>query len=517
MNKIPGFGLSARLALNSAVLVVAMLSMSAFVWSRMGELGGHTEAVRSAQLPQLQRLSEFELDVTRVEVLLRQAILAEAPEAEAAALSELEARTALLEKHLAEVGAAMQDEAGRQAFAAVPGLHEAFRKASAETVGLVRQNRKYEASVLLADAALPALARLMQPLQAEKLRQAATLDAGITAVDELASYAKWMVLAAMLAVAGGLLVGSWTLQRALRQLGAEPSQLKAVADAVAAGDLAKPIELRAGDHTSVMAALKTMRDRLATTVSAVRQNADSVATASTQIANGNADLSSRTERQASALRQTAAAMDALDTTVRQNADHARQASELARDSSGVAARGGEAVREVVETMKGINQSSRRIADIIGTIDGIAFQTNILALNAAVEAARAGEQGRGFAVVASEVRGLAQRSTQAAREIKSLIAGTVERVEHGAGTVDRAGATLLEVVGSIERVNRIVGDISSASAEQSTGVGEVGQAVSQMDRNTQENAALVQQGAAAAESLRLQAQALVQAVAVFRLN
>jgi methyl-accepting chemotaxis protein len=210
-------------------------------------------------------------------------------------------------------------------------------------------------------------------------------------------------------------------------------------------------------------------------------------------------------------------MGALDTTVRQNADHARQASALARVSSGVAARGGEAVREVVETMKGIHQSSRRIADIIGTIDGIAFQTNILALNAAVEAARAGEQGRGFAVVASEVRSLAQRSTQAAREIKALIAGTVERVEHGTGTVDRAGATLLEVVGSIERVNRIVGDISSASAEQSTGVGQVGQAVTQMDHNTQQNAALVEQGAAAAESLRQQAQALVQAVAVFRLS
>jgi methyl-accepting chemotaxis protein len=517
MNRGSGLGLSARLALNSAVLIIAMLSMSAFVWSRMGELGVHTAEVRSAQVPQLQRLADIELDLTRIEVLLRQAILAEKPEDETAALTDLEARSTRLDPQLAAVGSAMHDEAGRQAFATLPGLLEAFRKAGAETTALVRQNRKYEASVMLGEKALPALARLAEPLRAEKRRQADALDAAVAAVEAHASSVKWTVLAAMLAVAGGLLAGSWTLQRALRQLGAEPTQLKAVADAVAAGDLSTPITLHAGDGSSVMAALKAMRDQLSATVAAVRLNADSVATASAQIASGNADLSSRTERQAGALRQTAAAMEALDTTVRQNADHARQASVLARDSSGVAVRGGEAVHEVVETMKGINHSSRQIADIIGTIDGIAFQTNILALNAAVEAARAGEQGRGFAVVAGEVRALAQRSTQAAREIKTLIAGSVERVEHGAGTVDRAGATLLEVVASIERVTRIVGDISSASTEQSSGVGQVGQAVTQMDRDTQHNAALVEQGAAAAEALRQQAQALVQAVAVFRLG
>jgi methyl-accepting chemotaxis protein-1 (serine sensor receptor) len=301
-----------------------------------------------------------------------------------------------------------------------------------------------------------------------------------------------------------------------RALGAEPVELSRAVQRVADGDLATPVALRAGDSTSTLAAVQRMQQALVATVSRVRSNADSVATGSVQIAQGNQDLSQRTEEQASALQQTAATLEQLGSTVRQNADNARQADQLAQSASAVAVQGGEVVSQVVVTMKGINDSSRKIADIIGVIDGIAFQTNILALNAAVEAARAGEQGRGFAVVASEVRSLAQRSAEAAKEIKGLISASVERVEQGSLLVDQAGHTMSEVVTSIRRVTDIMGEISAASTEQSAGVGQVGEAVSQMDQATQQNAALVEQSAAAAESLKQQAQQLVQAVAIFRL-
>jgi methyl-accepting chemotaxis protein len=300
------------------------------------------------------------------------------------------------------------------------------------------------------------------------------------------------------------------------QLGAEPREAAAAVQAVANGDLTAHIAVRPGDTRSLMAGLAAMRDSLVRVVTEVRGNSENVATASAQIAQGNQDLSGRTEQQASALQQTAATMDELGSTVRNNADSARQANQLSQGASAVAMQGGEVVGKVVATMREINDSSRRIGDIISVIDGIAFQTNILALNAAVEAARAGEQGRGFAVVAAEVRSLAQRSAEAAKEIKTLIGRSVEQVERGTGLVDEAGKTMDDIVGSIRRVSDIVAEISAASVEQSSGVQQVGEAVSQMDRATQQNAALVEQSAAAAESLRSQAQQLVQAVAVFKL-
>jgi methyl-accepting chemotaxis protein len=323
------------------------------------------------------------------------------------------------------------------------------------------------------------------------------------------------------AIGLGLLLGGtagwWIARGLLRQLGAEPDEAAAVAQRVAAGDLSGQVRLRSGDTISLMAQLHAMQQSLVRVVSQVRGNADSVATASAQIAQGNVDLSQRTEEQAAALQQTAATMDQLNSTVAQTAGNARQANQLSQAASAIAQRGGQVVGEVVQTMQGISEASRRIAEINATIDGIAFQTNILALNAAVEAARAGEQGRGFAVVAGEVRNLAQRSAEAAREIKSLIASSVERVEQGSAQVDQAGRTMDEVVTSIRRVADIVAEISASSDEQSTGVGQVGQAVSQMDQVTQQNAALVEQSAAAAESLKQQARTLVDAVAVFRIG
>ena len=307
------------------------------------------------------------------------------------------------------------------------------------------------------------------------------------------------------------------VHRLLDQLGAEPADVTRLAQNVAKGDLSLDIRLRSGDAHSMMAQLKTMQESLSRVVGDVHRGAQSVAAASVQIAQGNHNLSARTEQQASALEQTAASMEDLDSQVKQNADSARQASQLAVNASSVAVKGGEAVAHVVETMKGINQASNKISEIIGVIDGIAFQTNILALNAAVEAARAGEQGRGFAVVATEVRSLAGRSADAAKEIKSLISASVQRVDQGSQMVDMAGRIMQEVVDSIRGVTDIMGQISVASQEQSLGVAQMGEAITQMDQVTQQNAALVEQVAAAADSLKSQAGDLVRTVSVFKLR
>ncbi|MFG6486308.1 methyl-accepting chemotaxis protein [Roseateles sp. BYS78W] len=321
----------------------------------------------------------------------------------------------------------------------------------------------------------------------------------------------------LVAFAAALVAGALITRSLTRALGAEPAVLSEAVSRVADGDLSQSLDVERVDTTSVLASLARMQSSLSGVVANVRANSESVATASSQIAQGNQDLSQRTEEQASALQQTAATMEELNTTVRNNTDNAKQANQLAQGASAIAAKGGEVVGQVVTTMQGISESSRKIGDIIGVIDGIAFQTNILALNAAVEAARAGEQGRGFAVVAGEVRTLAQRSAEAAKEIKGLIGRSVEQVEQGSVLVDQAGQTMGEIVGSIKRVSDIVAEISTASQEQSSGISQVGDAVGQMDQVTQQNAALVEEGAAAAESLKGQAQQLVQAVAVFKLS
>ena len=302
-----------------------------------------------------------------------------------------------------------------------------------------------------------------------------------------------------------------------RELGAEPSEVRAVVQAIQQGDLTVPVQVKAGDSASVMVAVRDMQKRFHELVSAVRDNVDQLRATSNEISTGNQNLGQRTEQAASSLEQTAASMEELTATVRQSADSARQANQLATTAAGTATKGGEVMQQVVSTMQDIHQSSQKIADIIGVIDGIAFQTNILALNAAVEAARAGEQGRGFAVVATEVRSLAQRSAEAAKEIKSLIQTSVEKVGSGAELVGNAGETMNEIVRGVQRVNDIIGEISSAAAEQSDGISQVNVAVSQLDHMTQQNGALVGESTAAADNLRNQAQRLAELIAVFQIN
>jgi methyl-accepting chemotaxis protein len=325
-----------------------------------------------------------------------------------------------------------------------------------------------------------------------------------------------VALLAVIGVALTLIVGL-VIRSLERAIGGEPGHAAQAAARIATGDLTVHIPVKAGDQDSLMAAIKTMRDKLTLIVTEVRSGTDAIATASGQISSGNQDLSSRTEQQASSLEETASSMEELTSTVRQNADNARQANQLAVTASEIAVRGGSAVAQVVTTMGTINESSKKIVDIITVIDGIAFQTNILALNAAVEAARAGEQGRGFAVVATEVRSLAQRSAAAAKEIKSLIDASVANVDAGTKLVDQAGATMDEVVEGVRRVTDIMAEITAASQEQSMGIEQVNQAVALMDEATQQNAALVEEAAAAAESMRDQASILVQVVSVFKLN
>jgi methyl-accepting chemotaxis protein len=379
------------------------------------------------------------------------------------------------------------------------------------------------------DAKAAALAHLFGPLA----RQANFVDeklsaigvqkertAAASAAESSSVYAATRTLMLVLvaaSVCGGIGLGLWITGTLTRQLGGEPAYAVEAAGAIAGGELSMPIRTRDGDQRSLLFAMETMRQALVKIVGQVRSGTDTIATASNQIAAGNLDLSSRTEEQASSLEETASSMEELTSTVKQNADNARQANQLAVSASEVAVKGGAVVAEVVDTMASINESSKKIVDIIGVIDGIAFQTNILALNAAVEAARAGEQGRGFAVVAAEVRNLAQRSAAAAKEIKTLINDSVEKVDAGGKLVDQAGATMADIVQSITRVTDIMSEIASASMEQTMGIEQINSAISQMDEVTQQNAALVEEAAAAAGSLQEQAATLSDVVSIFKVD
>jgi methyl-accepting chemotaxis protein len=444
-------------------------------------------------------------------------IAAKDPEQTADAFKQLAANAALTDDRIDQLDKLVNTAKGREAFDAMIAARAKFYGTRDEVVRLVKAGQYDDAAHTLLVTMRPTQQVFFASMGAiVKLQAGFMMTEGQLARDEGRSA---VITAIALAALAALLatVMALVITRSLtRQLGAEPGEVVAIASAIAEGDLAVDVRPRAGDTSSILAAMHRMRDRLADVVGQVRLASDSIATGSAEIATGNADLSQRTEEQASNLQQTAASMEQLTGSVRTNSETAAIANQLASDASTAAGRGGVAVGRVVATMNDIATSSKKIADIIGVIDGIAFQTNILALNAAVEAARAGEQGRGFAVVASEVRSLAQRSASAAKEIKALIGDSVEKVDVGARQVDEAGASMNDIVAQVQRVGQLIGEISGATAQQSIGIGQVGDAVGQLDQVTQQNAALVEQSAAAAESLSQQAARLAAIVSVFRL-
>jgi methyl-accepting chemotaxis protein len=506
-----------RLALGFGVVIAMGVAMALASRFTMNVLASDLELMSSEQMTQMRQFVQLKDNLNDAALNLRAVMISTSPELKVRFRGMVEKTKVANDKLLGELEQLKTTQEGKDLLATIQRNYAIYESIAAQAMAAAMESDMVTADKALFNARESRVAMFKAVEESIQLR---LTTAERMSMDGAARAAKtaWVSLGLALAMA---LVGSlvaWHITRRIGgALGAEPEEVSGIVSRIADGDLTGVIALKPGDRGSVLAAVKRMQDAFVRTVSAVRMGSESVSTASAEIAMGNQDLSSRTESQASALEETAASMEELGSTVVQNADNARQANQLAQNASAVAIKGGEVVAQVVDTMKGINDSSKKISDIISVIDGIAFQTNILALNAAVEAARAGEQGRGFAVVAGEVRSLAQRSAEAAKEIKQLINDSVERVTQGSALVDQAGSTMEEVVTSIRRVTDIMGEISAASAEQSAGVAQVGEAVTNMDQATQQNAAMVEEMASAAASLRTQAAELVQSVAIFKLS
>jgi methyl-accepting chemotaxis protein-1 (serine sensor receptor) len=509
---------STRLALLIGLLSAVLLGVGSLGLVGIAQSNDDLRDVYRNRLVPTATLAEIESLIVANRMAIGVAIETPTPEVVQASTATVEANIATVTK-LWEgyAGPHLQGDEARLASAFAADRKAFVQQGLLPAVAALRANDFMQAHMIMDQKLRNLFPPVKKGVDALTQLQLTAAQSAYQAAEARFQRTRLLSIAAMLAgLVGTAVLGTLIARSLARQLGAEPGEVVGLAQRIAAGDLRARIELRRGDANSLMANIKSMQTRLDQVVSHVRLNAESVASASAQIAQGNGDLSQRTEQQSAALEETAAAMDQLATAVTQNADNAQRANQLALGASTVALKGGEVVGQVVQTMKGINDSSRQIAEITAVIDGIAFQTNILALNAAVEAARAGEQGRGFAVVASEVRSLAGRSAEAAKAIKGLIDTSVERVDRGTAFVNQAGLTMEEIVTAIRRVNEIVSQISTASLEQSSGVAQVGHAITQMDHATQQNAALVEQSAAAAESLKTQADQLVQAVAVFKL-
>ena len=516
--KLSEIKISIKLIGGFAIVLALATAQSLFGVYTLSDVNSKSTEIADNWLPSVKLSSDINTNTSDFRIAQLKHVLAADDASMDAIEKDMAAVTATLEKNRSTYVKLISSDEERKLYEAFDSEWKKYLSFQPELMTLSRAQKTTEAVALINgesrkafDTASAALIKLIDLNQAGANKANKEGDA-LYATGRAASLG---ALALMILLGG---FTAWMITRDLsRALGAEPFELSDAARRVADGDLMMQLRVRSGDTTSVMAAMDRMQTSLTRVVATVRQGSESVSTASAEIAQGNHDLSARTEEQASALEETAASMEQLSSTVQQNADNARQANQLAQSASTVAIKGGEVVVQVVEIMKGINDSSKKISDIISVIDGIAFQTNILVLNAAVEAARAGEQGRGFAVVASEVRSLAGRSAEAAKEIKSLINASVKRVEQGTVLVDQAGVTMTEVVSSIKRVTDLMSEISAASSEQSQGVAQIGEAVQQMDLVTQQNAALVEEMAAAAESLKGQAQGLVETVAVFKLG
>ena len=516
MNALTRLKIGPRLGVGFATILVLTVLVGGFCVSRLDKVNENTKDLATNWLVAMRALGEYGIEESTIRRAEALTVMADTPGDVAIVVQSVEdTKAKAAEKWKVYIATVTTDDE-RKLANNIQAAQERYYAGVAKVLGATHVDAEGHAKAiaLFNGESKPGFDALLAALQRDIEFQTKGGDDAYRESQDTFGIARIAIVGLIAAAVALGLVLAWIITRSItgpigRALG--------IAETVASGDLTSSISSSSPDETGqLLRALKRMNESLVGIVSQVRNSSDSIATGSSQIAVGNADLSQRTEEQASNLQQTAASMEELTATVKQNADTARAATQIASSAAAAASDGGRVVGQVVSTMEEITQASRKIVDIIGVIDGIAFQTNILALNAAVEAARAGEQGRGFAVVATEVRSLAQRSAQAAKEIKSLIGASVDKVESGSRLVGEAGQSMTNIVTQVTRVNDLIGEISSASMEQSTGIGQIGDAVNQLDQVTQQNAALVEESAAAAESLKVQAAQLSQLVSVFKL-
>ncbi|WP_081768651.1 methyl-accepting chemotaxis protein [Herbaspirillum sp. RV1423] len=509
---------SSRLYLGFGLTLILLLGIALFSYTRLSVLNDNVNFLVSDRYAKTVLVDSISNNINLIARAVRNVALSGNETMTSQELARIkkarEENTATLQK----LSDAITSEKGKKLMAALKQSSSEYYVEQGNLLTLLAKKDADDANKLIFGAMRTKQAAMFESLKQLSDYQRSLMDDTVAESQETYHNASVLLVTLSTAAFALSLIAALLITRSIiRQLGGEPDYAMSIASDIASGNLARSITIRQGDQTSLIASIRVMRNRLAEIVGQVRAGTDTIATASGQIASGNLDLSSRTEQQASSLEETASAMEEITSTVKQNADNARQANQLAVSASEVAMAGGNVVSQVVETMGSINASSKKIVDIISVIDGIAFQTNILALNAAVEAARAGEQGRGFAVVATEVRSLAQRSATAAKEIKSLIDSSVTQVDTGSKLVAQAGSTMNDVVNSVKRVTDIVGEITSASQEQSDGIEQINLAITQMDEVTQQNAALVEEAAAAAQSMQEQASKLSDVVSIFKLD
>ncbi|MEC5216927.1 methyl-accepting chemotaxis protein [Actimicrobium sp. GrIS 1.19] len=515
---LTNMNISTRLIAGFSLVLALLILAVGFSINRMENLNEHIGTIVQNRYPKIMRINDIKGDLNVIARAVRNVMLISDAGEDKKEIARIDNAQKNLNNNLNALEKSIQSQEGIQLMKNLSGTVEKYLAAINATTKLAQQDKLDEAKTMLLKEVRGAQSATFDGLDKLLVYQTGLMEESgkdATQAFQAARTLMFGIVAAALSVGA---LAAWLITRGvLRQLGSEPAYASDITRQIARGDLAVSISLKDGDRSSLLFNIDAMRNSLARIVAEVRNGTDAIATASGQIAAGNMDLSSRTEQQAASLEETASSMEELTSTVKQNADNANQANQMAMSASQVAVQGGSVVSQVVETMGSINTSARKIVDIIGVIDGIAFQTNILALNAAVEAARAGEQGRGFAVVASEVRSLAQRSAAAAKEIKILIDDSVQKVDTGSRLVDQAGATMEEVVDSVKRVSDIISEITAASQEQTAGIEQINQTITQMDDVTQKNAALVEEAAAAAQSLQDQSGRLADTVGVFKLS